>query len=234
MNRDICDSNIFYNELCRRLNPRSGIIQPIVPPEEGEKTIFFDIAYKGDLHFIVSGWIYHGWYYVMRDGQQISESYLFKKPDDDLYKNMQRVIDEVENGKYKNKKTLSEKIIHEINTRQLTSYMNNTKWHELTDVIKEQLCDIPVQYKTLFDTEEPEYYWTIGGDEYFDHMNMAAVEWFKIACEIKESRYRGRLLAPEVIFQDKKEVILQILEKYSIPYEYDEEENAVIIYGYKQ
>ena len=50
--------------------------------------------------------------------------------------------------------------------------------------------------------------------------------WFKISCEIKE-------IKNGVIIYDKKAEIYKILEKFNIPYEYDEIENAFVIYGYK-
>lgn len=222
---------MLYDILCEQLNPRSGKIQPY---DDKRGCIFFDIKWKGDFHFIVSGWYHHnGWYCVQRKSEVISEEYYFRKIDNTLFKSMQKMIDEIENGKYKGKKTLSEKIREVVEDRNLTSYMNNTKWDELIKVIKEQIPKIPIRYKTLFENDNPTIYWTIQGDELFEPMNKAAIEWFHILCEIKEIKYNGRLVEPTVIIEDKKEEVYSILNRYSISYEYDEKENICIIYGYK-
>lgn len=224
---------MFYDDLCKNLNPRSGIDQPNTAHDEKESSILFDIVWKGDFHFIVSGWTHFGWYYIVRNKQEISEIHHFAEINSNLFKGMQKMIDEVEGGKYKNKKTLNEKIIAEVEKRNLVSYMNNTKWHKLIEAIKSQMCDIPIQYKTLFEVEVPNTYWTIYGDEHFDYMNMAIIEWFKIACTIKESKFVGRLFDPVTTIIDKEEELLQIFGKYNIPYEYDGDERGFIIYGYK-
>ena len=111
--------------------------------------------------------------------------------------------------------------------------MNNTKWKELISAIKEKIPDISIKYKTLFEEESPAHYWTMAGDEYFEYLNMVSIEWFKISCEIKEIKYRGRLIDDKVIIYDKRAEIYEILEKFNIPYEYDEIENAFVVYGYK-
>ena len=111
--------------------------------------------------------------------------------------------------------------------------MNNTKWKELITAIKEKIPNIPIKYKILFQEEAPAYYWTMAGDEHFEYLNIASVEWFKISCEIKEIKNRGRLIEDKIIIHDKKAEIYEILERFHIPYGYDEIENAFIIYGYK-
>lgn len=221
------------NVLYEKLNPRSGNIRPYVPHGDKESAILYDLEWKGMVHFIVCGWTNFGWYYVARNNEEISETCHFNKIDEKLLKNMQKLIDEIEDGKYKNKKTVSEKIKIIVEDRRLTSYMNNTKWKELLAAIKEQMYDIPIKYKTLFEQNDPNKYWTIAGDEYFDHMNMSSIEWFKIACEVTTVEKRGRLMEDKVISYSKKKEILQILQRYSIFYEYDEIENSYIIYGYK-
>ncbi len=62
---------------------------------------------------------------------------------------MQRIIDEIENGKYNNKRTEKEKIKQVVEERNLTSFMNNTKWKELIDSIMEKMRGIPIKYKTF-------------------------------------------------------------------------------------
>ena len=50
---------------------------------------------------------------------------------------------------------------------------------------------------------------------------------------IKEIKHRERLIKDKVIIYDKRAEIYEILERFYIPYEYDEIENTFIIYGYK-
>lgn len=85
---------------------------------------------------------------------------------------MQRMIDEIESGKYNNKKTEKEKVKTIVEERNLTSFMNHTKWKELIDSIMDEMREITIKYKTVFAEEEPDMYWTLDSDELFSHMNM--------------------------------------------------------------
>ena len=170
--------------LCEKLNPRSGVIK--TSSSNDEDRIYFDISWEGDFHFIVTGWVHYGWYYVQRDKQRISPSYVYKKIDDRVLSVMQHIIDEIKNGKYNNKKIEKEKIKQVVEERNPTYFMNNTKWKELIDSIMEKMRGIPIKYKTVFDEEEPSMYWRIDIDEYFFNMNMSIVEWFKIGSEFEK------------------------------------------------
>lgn len=145
---------------------------------------------------------------------------------------MQHLINEIETGKYRNKKTTKDKIHEIVQTRNLISYMNKTKWNEFIDDISE-IQDLPIKYKTLFDEQEPQCYWTIDGDEHFFYMDMATIEWFKVLDTITITQYIGRLIEPKIEQHSVKNEIEIILKKYSIFYEYDEDEKAFVIYGYK-
>lgn len=90
-----------------------------------------------------------------------------------------------------NKKTQSDRIQDMIQKKQLTSYMNKTKWQELIEEIR-QIDNLLIKYKTIFDTSEPDMYWTIDGDEYFNFMNMTLIEWFEISDTIKKCECLGR------------------------------------------
>ena len=54
-----------------------------------------------------------------------------------------------------------------------------------------QIDSLQIMYKTIFDVSDPEFYWTIDGDEHFDYMNKALIEWFKISGNIKEYEHLG-------------------------------------------
>jgi len=221
----------IHNILCEKLNPRSGVIKISISNDEDR--IYFDISWKRDFHFIVTGCVHYGWYYVQRDKQRISLSYVYQEIDDRALSVMQHIIDEIENGKYNNKKTEKEKIKQVIEKRNLTSFMNNTKWKELIDSIMENMRDIPIQYKTFFDEETPSVYWTIDSDEHFFHMNMSSVEWFKIRSKFEKVLDQGRLIEPKICVTNKKSEIECMLNKFSIPYEYDDIEKCFIIFGYR-
>ena len=221
----------IHNILCEKLNPRSGVIKISISNDEDR--IYFDISWKRDFHFIVTGCVHYGWYYVQRDKQRISLSYVYQEIDDRALSVMQHIIDEIENGKYNNKKTEKEKIKQVLEERNLTSFMNNTKWKELIDSIMENMRDIPIQYKTIFDEEEPSVYWTIDTDEHFFHMNMSVVEWFKIRSKFEKVIGQGRLIEPKICITDKKPEIECMLNRFSIPYEYDDIEKCFIIFGYR-
>lgn len=217
---------MLHKILCEVINPRSGVIQQ----DTDNSHIVLDITWKGDFHFIVSD---SGLYYVERNKQPISTLYYFHKIDAKLFIHMQHVINEIESGKYRNKKTLSEKILSTVKEKGLVSYMNDTKWRELINAIKQQLPDIPIQYKTIFQNDSPDVYWTLAGDEFFGHMNMAQIEWIKIKHIITDTIWIGQLVAPKFQTYDKKEELIQIFQTYHLPYEYHTEEQCFIIYGYK-
>lgn len=225
------EGKLMYDILCEKLNPRNGVVQP--KSSNNEEAIYFDIRWKGDFHFIVVGWIYFGWYYVMRNNQAISSFYHFGKIEDRVFSSMQHIIDDIESGKYKNKKTEREKIRKIVEERKLTSFMNNTKWKELTDSIINEIRDIPIKYKMIFDEYEPDIYWTLDADEHFAHMNKSAIEWFKIGSEYKKVVAKGLLIEPKVSISDKRKEIENILHRFNIFYEYDEENKCFTIFGYR-
>ena len=96
-----------YDELKAKLNTRGGILQPNT--SDDKRGVMFDIRWKGDFHFIVNGWTDYGWYYVQRDKQFISSLYRYWKIDDNTITSMQSLIDDIEKGKFKNKKTKKRK-----------------------------------------------------------------------------------------------------------------------------
>ena len=211
-----------------KLNPRSAEIIK-------QSSTVYNLKWKRNIEFLLFGYENSGsgWYYILKNNEQISPTYHYSEINDVFLKNLQRIIDDIESGKYNNKKTPSEKIRLIVEERGLYSLMNNTKWKELISAIKEKIPNIPIKYKTLFEEEAPTNFGTMAGDEYFEYLNMVSIEWFKISCEIKEIKNRGRLIEDKVNIYGKKAEIYEILEKFNIPYEYDEIENAFIIYGYK-
>lgn len=148
------DKELFIESLSKRLDPRSGKILPIDKTNESGWRKVLDIEWKGGIHFMVeSSKYFWGYSYVMRDGQILSPTYRITRPDDDSIKCMQHVIDDIEDGKYRNKKTLREKIKLFVEENGLASFMNNTKWRELINDIMEKalgiVCSIKLYLKNL-------------------------------------------------------------------------------------
>lgn len=222
----------IYEMLYNKLEFYSGNVQAKNEEVTDKSSVLFQALWKGNIAFSVVGWSHFGWYYAEKNGEQVSETYHYKKITDATINMMQKLINEIEQGKYNGKKTQSEKIQEIIQQRQLTSYMNKTKWQELIGEIK-QISNLLIMYKTIFDESGPKNYWTIVGDEHFDYMNKALIEWFKISCNFKKCEYLGRLIEPKVTEYDVSDKIFDILQKYSINYEYDKEDNSYVVYGYK-
>lgn len=222
---------MLYDILCDKLSFRSGIVQEKSSKDNDYHQTTLDVVWKGDIHFIViENYRYYG---VMRNNQDLSQEFHFTKVDDSLFKHMQGIIDDIECGKYSNKKTFSEKIHAFVEQKGLVSYMNNTKWHELFHAIGESIPDIELQYKTLFEENAPDEYWEYSGDEELPYMNFAVIEWLKINHIITNYTHVGMLVPPKIQTYDKKQELTKILKQYHIPYEYHENEHIFIIYGYK-
>ena len=128
---------------------------------------------------------------------------------------------------------MRERIKALVEEKCLVSDRNNTKWHELMDAINEKAPDNGIQYNTLFEDTEPEVYWHLRSDEKIVHIDLAQVEWMKIRHTLTDREYIGYLVPDKVYKYDNKSVILEILQEYSIPYEYDESEQVLVVYGYK-
>lgn len=129
---------------------------------------------------------------------------------------------------------LKEKVFKIVKQRNLCSYMNNTKWKEL---INSMLNDMPfpppydIKYVDLpaedYNINKDIYY---HGDWYEPFQfteEYVAIEWIKIKPAIL--KHRGFLISPEVI--DETQELINILEKYNIPYE--EKDGIYTIYGYR-
>ena len=229
--KDINAARDIHMALSEALDPGSGIVEEFTEPVENESSVMYK-ASLNNISFVVTGWPRHMWCYVTKNDEKISNAVLCQGIDNDNLRIMQNMLDEIGSGKYDNKKTLSEKRLDVIRERGLTSYMNDTKWNELINDIS-RIDGLPIMYKTLFDESDPETYWTIKSDEYFYHTDKADIEWFKILCVIQKKRKNGRLLDPKTIELNIKDEIENILKEHSIGSEYDQEENAFTVYGYR-
>lgn len=226
---------MLYETLCNAVDPRSGAIQE-KNSYDSSRRIVMDIMWKNGIHFIVTNAAGHenfGWYYAERNLQLISDIYHFGKVNDKIYKSMQQLIDDIEDGKYNNKKTLSERIVSAVRQKGLVSYMNNTKWHELINAVSLYIPDIPIQYKTIFEDDLPDGYFPLDRYEELEHINYAVIEYMQFRCIISDTVRVGQLIPPKVRTYDKSEDLLRIFKEYNIPYEFTEDQQIFTVYGYK-
>lgn len=218
--------------LLSNLNPQSGRSQPISAQQDDQSSIHFQLVWKNGIAFTVRGWPHLGWFYVEKDSQIVSPAYDYRSIDERTLSVMQHMIDEIEAGKYNHKKTLKDKIRETIQNRQLSSFMNTTKWRELIGAISDSKA-LPIKYKNIFENDCPQDFWTLDGDEYLLSMDKALIEWFKISCTIEKQEYMGLLLKPKMNVVRVRAEVESILKRFSINYVYDENDNSLVIYGYR-
>lgn len=235
----IIDQNTFEQtaeeikrKVCEKINFKNGILQEI-NEVQFNNGIILDARWKKDVHFIlcVNRWSGKYLYYVLRNGEQVSCSYWAKKNDEKLLHSIQLLVNEIENGDFDRKKTESEKIAEIIRDRKLTACMNNTKWKEFIKAINDEMpVLIPCDYLTLFGTGP---FFTEGFDDEHLGNKLKAIEWVKVKPKFYVSKYKGRLLEDDKELCDVEQEFLCLMDKYSIPYEYDSENEEYTIYGYK-
>ncbi len=221
--------------LLSKINFGSGVIK-----ENGLKADGFRVEYKGGLYLEFWWW----------EGRRYCNCYLKKEDttiiphssvalDERFFQWVRHCVAEIESGKYRNKKSRKEMIQKEIERRGLTSCMNNTKWQEFKEAMEQEMpFPPPYIYKTLFEKDEGEYFGFsedvpyVGDydDESFADYDYKIIEWVKVRPRYCE--YHGGRLAGKSILHDAEQEFVEILKKYSIPYEV--ERGTYIIYGYRQ
>lgn len=220
-----------------KIDFKSGVLQEI-SKDKKEMGCILDVRWKRNVHLVlyISKWNRTGWYYAERNGDKVSCSHYNSKNDDNFFASVQHFVNEIENGDFDHKKTISEQIADIIQKRQLTNCMNNTKWKEFVHVMDEEMSiKIPYDYKTLFEErrEDDLLFGTAYDIESFNGYHFKSVEWVKVKPKFYERRHRGRLIEDEKIYHDLEKEFLGLMDKYSIPYEYDEKTEIYTIYGYK-
>ncbi len=136
---------------------------------------------------------------------------------------------------------LKERVRKIVENRNLCSYMNDTKWNELrmdmmnempfqpSYILKFVFDDEPIENASFYNNEKcmTDWYSVFAMDgQYFN--GSFAVEWIKIRPRCL--KHRGQLVEPEVV--DAEDIFVEILKKYSISYEC-EEDGVYCIYGYR-
>ncbi len=152
---------------------------------------------------------------------------------------VRNIIRDINAGKYQNKKSLKEQAFHIIQKRNLTSYMNNTKWYKLLKIINEKLpFRPPYVYKLLSDAPDREDIQPFENlpqspqcwcGECFNYYRFYEIEYIRILPKYAIN-HGGLLIEKLEIFDETKE-LLHELDQAHIPYERDQQE--IIIYGYR-
>ena len=152
----------------------------------------------------------------------------------DLLSRVRNIAREIETGKYRNKKTLREQTFQIIQERNLTSYMNNTKWEKLLEIVNQKLPFKPEQvYKTLFDEDiqplssiptSPGCYC----EECFPH-RFYLIEWVRLTP--KYAVNHGGYLVEKLEIHDETQELIEELKKTHIPFQTENQD--IVIYGYR-
>ena len=225
--------------LINQLDFMDGEVQKFVPTNNIEHTgvVAMDVKWKSGVHFIFYQTLWRGYYYATRNNEQISHTYHVGKHKNDLAINIQRLINDINNGRYDNKITPHELHLKNVQEKGLTGYMNNTKWNKVFDIIRtieeETGKDISIMYKYISDIEDPDYYWSIRGDEYLYKDMYKYIEWLKIQPIVCDCEYQGRLIEPKYTYYDCTSLLLEKMDAANLHYEYMQDEEAYIIYGYR-
>lgn len=231
------ENSLHMAKLLESIDFRSGVIMECGEKEQNERTIL-DVRWKGDVHFILYGTSWSGrhyYFYVKKGKDAVSCTYHATKTDEKFMRTVQHLVNEIENGDFHSRKTVSDRIAEIVCKRQLTSCMNNTKWREFIHAMNDEMSvAVPYDYKTLFEEDREELLFDRHYDlESFNWYHFTSIEWVKVKPRFYESRHRGRLVEDEKIYYDVQQEFLDLMDKYSIPCEYDSEREVFIIYGYK-
>ena len=129
-----------------------------------------DVRWDTGVHFIIWQTLWRIYYYVMRNDEKISQTFHVGELKNNSSVYIQRLINDIDNGRYDNKLTPRELHLKYVQEKGLTSYMNNTRWNKIFNIIcdmeEETGKEMPVMYKCISNIEEPVYYWSVQGDEY--------------------------------------------------------------------
>lgn len=230
MKSDLDDRTTIINNI----DFKDGLLQD--PTEELLMNgLIIDVRWPKNIHFHC----YRQWnryrYAVVKNNELISSRYYVSKLNEHFYKSVQKLVNEISNGDFDNKKTQSEKVMEIIQKRNLSSYMNKTKWKEFLYAMTEEMpLAIPYDYKTLFeDNREKLLFGTSYDIESFNYYYFKSIEWVKLKPKFSEHVHRGRFMSDEIIYHDVEKEFLALMEKYHIPLEYDSREEVYVIYGYK-
>lgn len=217
----------------------NGEVQGFIPADHQECTgvTALDVKWKSNVHFIIYQTLWRESYYAARNHEKVSHTFYIGKRKKDSMIGIQRLINDIDNGRYDHKLTPCERHLKFVQENSLTSYMNTTKWNKVFSVIRDIEENagryISIMYKYIFDTESPTSYWSLRGDEDLHEHMYKYIEWLKIQPISWNWEYRGRLIVPVCTSYDYTSLFLEKMNAASLRYEYLQMEEAYIIYGYQ-
>lgn len=224
--------------LINKLDFLNGEIQEFIPTsnDADNGVVAMDVKWKSGVHLIIYQTLWRQSYYAVRNNEEVSHIfYVSRLKDSPVY--IQRFINDINNGRYDNKLTPRESLLNVVQEKGLTSYMNNTKWNKVFNIIHdiEEIADkhISIMYKCTYETENPIHYWTVHNDEYLYEGMYKYIEWLKIQPIICDCEYQGCLIEPKYTYYDYTSLFLEKMDAAYLHYEYLQQEQAYIIYGYK-
>ena len=240
MNKFVYDEwyNKIKSEIIENINFKNGIIQEI-NEETAANGRIIDVKFQNSIHFIAELNLYQLQfiYYISRNNSLIGQYHIisaYEIKNDSYMKPIRKFINEISDGKYNNKKSCNEKLQQIIAERNLVSYMNSTKWNEfLHAMTKEMPAALPYDYKRIDQEPQDLLLGTSYDAESFNFYQFHSIEWVKVQPAFDEYIHKGNLMDAEKIHHDYTAEFLTLMNKYSIPLEYDENDKVYIIYGYK-
>lgn len=221
--------------LLTQVNFGSGVVEDCgIDGAEG-----FRVEYRRGLCLEIWWWKggrYHNCY--LKKGRTTIVPYTATQLGENFLRLIQHCVQEIEGGKYDNKKSISEQVREVVARRGLTSCMNNTKWNEFRQAMENEMpFPPPYIYKTLFEGEDGGYFDFSEDVGYTDHYdaesfagyNYKIIEWVKV--RPRYYSYEGGVLAGRRTMHEAGQEFVEILRKYSIPFEAGD--GVYIIYGYR-
>ena len=146
--------------LINQLDFLDGEVQKFVPADNKEHTgvVALDVMWKSGVHFIFYQTVWQrGYYYAMRNNEQISHTFYVGNHKKNLAIYIQRLINDINNGRYDNKITPRESHLKYVQEKGLTGYMNNTKWNKIFDIIRAIEKETGKEISIMSDTYGPAF-----------------------------------------------------------------------------
>lgn len=195
------------------------------------------VEYPSGIRLIVRAYRYKPYYVMLyREDTILFIVHCYSKAEIISY--VRSLNRDIQAGKYKNKTTFREQAFQLVQERNLTSYMNTTKWYKLLKIVNEKLpFKPPYIYKLLSDTPDREdiqpfrklpnapQCWC---GECLNHYRFYEIEWVRITP--KYAVNHGGLLAEQLEIFDETQELLHELQTAHIPFE--KENRDIVIYGY--
>lgn len=224
--------------LINKLDFLDGEVQEFIPTNQKEHTgvVAMDVKWKSGVHFVIYQTLWQGYFYAMRNHEQISHTFHIGKLKKDSPVYIQKLINDINSGRYDHKLTPNELHLKFVQEKGLTGYMNNTKWNKVFNILRtiEENTgrDISIMYKYISDIRDPVYYWSVRSDEDLHEKMYKYIEWLKVNPVAYDYEHQGLLIEPKYTYYDYTSLFLEKMKAANLHYEYLPQEEVYIIYGY--